>query len=270
MGLYRGGGAQGRHADRLSVVLELHQLNVTLGGRPVLRSIDLTVATGERVALLGPSGAGKTTLFRVLNLGLPPDAGRYRLDGMDCTALHGRARRLARAGIATVHQRQDLVGRLDVLRNILAGRLGAWSLWRSLRQYAWPERADVAAVERILARVGIPEKVHERADRLSGGQQQRTAIARALFQDARLILADEPVSAVDPGLAEDITGLLCRTCAEDGRTLIASLHQPQLARRFFPRIVGMAAGHIVFDLPAAEVDDARLQALFAGQPAVAA
>ncbi len=270
MGRHRGGGAQGRHADRLSVVLELHQLNVALGGRPVLRSIDLTVATGERVALLGPSGAGKTTLFRVLNLGLPPDAGRYRLDGMDCTALHGRARRLARAGIATVHQRQDLVGRLDVLRNILAGRLGAWSLWRSLRQYTWPERADVAAVERILARVGIPEKVHERADRLSGGQQQRTAIARALFQDAHLILADEPVSAVDPGLAEDITGLLCRTCAEDGRTLIASLHQPQLARRFFPRIVGMAAGRIVFDLPAGEVDDARLQALFAGQPAAAA
>jgi len=251
-------------------MIGLHQLDVALGGRPVLRSIDLAVARGERVALLGPSGAGKTTLFRVLNLGLPPDAGGYHLDGVDSAALRGPARRQARAGIATVHQQHDLVGRLDVLRNILAGRLGAWGLWRSVRQYTWPERVDVAAVERILARVGIPEKLHERADRLSGGQQQRAAIARALFQDARLVLADEPVSAVDPGLAEDIVGLLCRTCAEDGRTLVASLHQPQLARRFFPRIVGMSAGRIVFDLPAAEVDDARLRALFAGQPAAAA
>lgn len=245
-------------------MIELRHLDVALGGRPVLRSLDLAVAKGERVALLGPSGAGKTTLFRVLNLGLLPDAGSYHLDGVDGATLHGRARRLARAGIATVHQRQDLVGRLDVLRNILAGRLGAWGLWRSLRQYTWPRHTDVAAVERILARVGIPEKLHERADRLSGGQQQRAAIARALFQDARLVLADEPVSAVDPGLAEDIVGLLCSTCAEDGRTLVASLHQPHLARRFFPRIVGLAAGRIVFDLPAAEVDDARLEGLFAG------
>ncbi len=242
----------------------LADLTRSLGGNRALRGIHLRVADGERIAVLGPSGAGKTTLFNVLNLTLRPDGGEYCLRGRNTATLTGQERRAARTEIATIHQQHDIVPRLTVLENVLAGRLGRWGLARTVGARLWPRKDDVEAVRGVLGRVGLAGKIDERSDRLSGGQQQRVAIARALFQDAKLILADEPVASVDPGLQEDILRILVDANERDGRTLVVNLHQPDLARRYFPRIVALREGAVAFDAPASQVSDAWLTALFAG------
>lgn len=243
-------------------MISLTDVTRSLGGNPALRGVRLEVAAGERIALVGPSGAGKTTLFRVLNLTLRPDGGRYLLDGRDTAELRGPERRAARTRIATIHQQHDIVGRMTVLDNVLAGRLGRWSAWETLRGRIFPRQADVDEAAEVLRRVGMLDRALQRADRLSGGQQQRVAIARALFQDARLLLADEPVASVDPGLQEGILRLLAEAAERDGRTLLVNLHHPQLARRWFRRIVALREGRVAFDVPSAEADDARLAELF--------
>jgi phosphonate transport system ATP-binding protein len=234
-------------------------------GVAALRGVDLRVARGERIAVVGPSGAGKTTLFRVLNLALRPDAGTYQLEGRDVSELRGAELRAARTHIATIHQQHDVVGRLTVLQNILAGRLGVWGFGRATRTWLWPSAEDVAEAAAVAERMGIGEKLRQRADRLSGGQQQRVAIARALFQDARVVLADEPVASVDPALAEEIVSLLDRSAAEDGRTLLVNLHQPDLVRRHFCRVVGLREGRVAFDLDVEKVDDALLSQFFSAR-----
>ncbi|MCG3134110.1 MAG: Phosphate-import ATP-binding protein PhnC [Planctomycetes bacterium] len=243
-------------------MLSLREVTRSLGGTPALRGVSLEVGRGERLALLGPSGAGKTTLFRVLNLTLRPDGGAYAIGGEDAAGMNPARRREVRATIATIHQQHDIVPRLSVLGNVLAGRLGQWTALRSLRARVWPRADDTAEAAEVLRRVGILDLIHRRSDRLSGGQQQRVAIARALFQGAQLILADEPVASVDPGLSEGIVALLAEASEHDGRTVVVNLHQPDLARRFFPRIVAMSAGRIAFDVPAADVGDDRLRGLF--------
>jgi phosphonate transport system ATP-binding protein len=243
-------------------LIRLSGVTRTLGTTRALRGVSIEVAAGERIAIVGPSGAGKTTLLRILNLGLRPDGGSYWLDGADTRALRGAELRRARTRIATIHQQHDVVGRLSVLKNILAGRLGSWRWTRATRAWIWPSDADVESAHAVATRVGIGDKLFQRADRLSGGQQQRVAIARALFQDARLVLADEPVASVDPALAEEIVALLVRSSQEDGRTLLVNLHQPDLVRRHFRRVVGVRAGTVAFDLPVDRVDDALLAACF--------
>src|SRR5262245_10571548 len=227
-------------------MIELADVRRSLSGSAVLRGVRLSVGTGERVAIVGPSGAGKTTLFRILNLTLRPDGGVYRLQGRDTSELRGESRRAARAGIATIHQLHDVVQRLTVLENVLAGRLGRWGALEALRARFAPRQEDVDAAADALRRVDLLDKALSRTDRLSGGQQQRVAIARALFQDAALVLADEPVASVDPGLQEGIVRLLADLSERDGRTLLVSLHHPHLARRFFPRIVAMKDGAVAF------------------------
>ncbi|MCE9636058.1 MAG: ATP-binding cassette domain-containing protein [Planctomycetes bacterium] len=243
-------------------MIRLAGVTRTLGSTPALRGVDLRVASGERVAVVGPSGAGKTTLFRVINLSLRPDGGTYQLDDRNTSDLRGADLRAARTRIATIHQQHDVVGRMSVLRNVLAGRLGVWGWRHASRTWIAPSQADVEAAHSVCARVGIADKLFQRADRLSGGQQQRVAIARALFQDARLVLADEPVASVDPMLAEEIVALLVRSATEDGRTLLVNLHQPDLVRRHFARVVGLRDGCVAFDLPTERVDDALLAAFF--------
>lgn len=236
--------------------------SVAYGTDRALDGIDLTIDAGEAVALVGPSGAGKTTLLRLLNGSLRPTAGRITVNDNDLGDLGLRPLRRVRSSIALMHQHLGLVPNLRVAQNVISGRLGRLGLLGSLRAMLLPSRAMLLEAHRLLERVGIGHKLFERSDRLSGGQQQRAALARALFQEPSAILADEPVSSVDPARARDMVELLTRISVEGGLTLCVSLHNLELAREFFPRLVGLRAGRVVFDRPSAKVGEDQFRELF--------
>ena len=241
---------------------EIRGVSQQFNGAAALKTVDLGVCRGEAVALVGPSGAGKTTLLRLLNGSLRPTSGSIALKGTDLSELPTRDLRSVRSRIGFIHQSLSLIPNLRVSQNVIAGRLGRLSFLQSLRSMVFPARRDLAHAYEILERVGIPEKLFERTDTLSGGQQQRVAIARALFQDPEAILADEPVASVDPARAEDTVRLLSEISRERGLTLIMSLHNLELARRYFPRLVGLREGRIQFDHSSDEVDDRCFQKLY--------
>jgi phosphonate transport system ATP-binding protein len=227
-----------------------------------LDGISFAVDNGERVALIGPSGAGKTTLFRLLNCTLRPSSGSIWINGENVETLHGRRLRHARSRIGTVYQQHNLVTRLRVIHNVLSGRLGRWPTLRSLASLIKP--ADVEVAFNALDQVGIADKLFERTDELSGGQQQRVAIARVLVQDPDVILADEPVSSVDPSLASSIVRLLVDISRNTRKTLVVSLHSVDLALAYFPRVIGIKNGVATFDLAPDRISDSMLEDLYAG------
>lgn len=236
-------------------------------GAAALSDIRLSAAQGESIALIGPSGAGKTSLLTVLGTAWAAQPqqlrGAVQVLGEDPSALKAPALRALRARIGTVHQAPPLPARQRVVTSVLAGRLGQWPAWKSLASLVYP--MDTAGARAALARVELEHKLFARCDQLSGGQLQRAGIARVLYQRAALVLADEPVSALDPALALATVRLLVEDARARGATLVASLHAVDLALGCFARIVGIKAGRIVFDLPAAQVSEAQLQALYAGE-----
>jgi phosphonate transport system ATP-binding protein len=242
--------------------LGLRQATVAYNGTPAVFGLDLRIGPGEAVGVVGPSGSGKTTLLRLLNGTVRPTAGSVAVDGCVLSACSTRELRAIRSRIGFVHQDLSLVPNLRVLQNVLAGRVGRQGFWPSLKAMLFPGRAAVRHVHRILERVGIPEKLYQRTDTLSGGQRQRVAIARALYQEPEALLADEPVSSVDPARARDAVGLLATISREEGLTLCVSLHNLALAREFFPRLIGLRHGRVVFDRPTAELDDDDFAALY--------
>ncbi|MEM6797358.1 MAG: phosphonate ABC transporter ATP-binding protein [Acidobacteriota bacterium] len=232
------------------------------GARPALRDVDLEIAPGERVGIVGPSGSGKTTLLRLLSATVRPSAGRVWVDGADLATLDPRGLRAARCGVGVVYQDLSLVPSLRALHNVLAGGLGRHGLLSSLRLMVRPPRAEVRRAHEILERVGVGEKLFQRTDRLSGGERQRVAIARALYQDPKALLADEPVSSVDPARARDTVALLVEIFRESGLTLLMSLHNLELAREFLPRLIGLRRGEIAFDRPTEELTTADFRRLY--------
>ena len=214
-----------------------------------LRSINLTVHDGERVALVGPSGSGKTTLLNLLSGLIQPDEGSVAVAGRILSKRLPRRELASLVGI--IHQQLDLVPQLPVVHNVLAGRFGQWGTLRSLVSMVWPQEYHLAFS--ALEQMGISDKIQERTAHLSGGEQQRVAIARAIVQSPRLVLADEPVSSVDPGRAQEILQLLVGLTEESGRALVASMHTPYLVQQFFSRAVGLKDGQIRFDIPAREL-----------------
>ena len=229
-------------------------------GTEALRGVDVTVAPGEFVAVLGPSGAGKSTLLRCLSGALRPTAGAVWFRDERVDTLRGEARRRHRARVAMIFQQFHLVPRLGVRTNVLSGTLG-----RNRSPLTWLRRfpADaVAEADAHLARVGLGALGDRRADQLSGGQKQRVAIARALAQHPEMLLADEPIAALDPRSATAVMELLARLHAEDGLTVLANLHHVDVARQYAQRAVGIRDGRVVFDGPMDALDEGALERIY--------
>jgi phosphonate transport system ATP-binding protein len=236
---------------------------VHANGHRALQGVSLTIGRGERVAVIGPSGAGKTSLLRIAASSLRPGEGRVETLGVNPWQLSSRALRQHRARVGLIHQAPPIPPRLRVVTAVLAGQLARWPAWKALASLAYP--ADIAGAREVLARLDMADRLFDRCDRLSGGQLQRVGIARVLYQQPDLMLADEPVSALDPTLADMAVGVLIAQGQATGATLVASLHAVDLALKWFPRIVGMRAGEVSFDLPAQEVTQAMLQQLYASE-----
>ena len=233
----------------------------SFGDNEVLRGVDLQVNAGEVLVVLGANGCGKSTLLRCAVGLLEPDEGEVLLCGADLTRLRGRALRRARREAAVVFQQIALVARQSAIDNVCAGALGQVPLIRSFSTTAYP-RAIRERAAAALARVGMLERAWQPASTLSGGQAQRVAIARAYCQQASVILADEPVSALDPRAAEDVMQLLADLAHRDGLAVLAVLHQPDLALRHADRVIGMKLGQVVFEGRPASVSPEQIAALY--------
>lgn len=231
------------------------------GAAPALDTLDLQLASGEHVAIIGPSGAGKTTLLHVLAAALQPTGGRLEIDGRDPWLLPRRELQRLRGELFLAPQVPPLPPRQRVVTAVLAGRLPRISLVHSVRSLFYP--TGIAQADAALARFDLADKLFARVDRLSGGERQRVGLARALLAQARLLLVDEPLSALDPSRASQAVATLVGAARESGATLVTTLHDVPIALRHFPRIVGMRDGALMFDLPAAQVSAQRLEALYA-------
>jgi phosphonate transport system ATP-binding protein len=225
-----------------------------------LHALDLVVQQGEQLALIGPSGAGKTTLLSTLACAHRPGEGSLSVFGADPWALPQGARHRLRARLFLAPQTPPLPPRQRVVIAVLAARLPGWSLGKALASLFKP--ADPDAAFEALRRFGLGEKLYARVDRLSGGERQRCSLARLLLSNAEAFLVDEPISALDPALARITLATLQEEAAGRNATLVCSLHQVEMARAQFKRIVGLRDGRIVFDLPREQVTDAMIAALY--------
>lgn len=241
---------------------QLEEAGRRYGEIEALRATDLHIASGERIALVGPSGSGKSTLLSLLNGSIVASSGTVRALGQPLDSLAPRALRKLRANIATIPQDLGLVPNLRVWQNVATGRIGQRGLFGALRDLFALPKAALSEIHAALERVGIEEKLYARTAQLSGGQQQRVAVARALFQNPQALLADEPVSSVDPARAASLVELLNDLAEERKLTLVMSLHNLDLARAHFPRLIGLRDGRIQFDQDPATLDEASFEALY--------
>jgi phosphonate transport system ATP-binding protein len=226
-------------------LLQLVDLTRRFGGTHAVNHVSVTIADGEMVGIIGRSGAGKSTLLRLISRLIDPTEGKILFGSTEVTALRGGELRAWRARTAMIFQQFNLVNRLDVLTNVMCGRLYEISTLRVLLK--WFTATERALALRALDRLGVADVAMNRADALSGGQQQRVAIARALMQRPRILLADEPIASLDPLNAKLVMDALTDINRQDGITVVTNLHTLDTARAYCHRIIGMAAGKIVFD-----------------------
>jgi phosphonate transport system ATP-binding protein len=241
-------------------MLEVDGLTCRFGTKTAVDNASFSIEPGRFVGVIGRSGAGKSTLLRMINRLEAPTGGRILFEGVDVTVLQGRDLRRWRARSAMIFQQFNLVGRLDVLTNVLMGRLAGVPLWRSLIQL-WPQEDKAIAIS-ALEQFDMMPMAAQRADQLSGGQQQRVAIARALVQQPDIILADEPIASLDPRNTRIVMDALLRINKHFGITVICNLHSLDLARTYCDRLIGMSAGRIVFDGAPASLTDSIARELY--------
>ena len=246
-------------------MIQLNDVSVRFGSFQALHPTSLAFREGQFTVLLGASGAGKSTLLRCLNLMNEPHGGTIDVSGLG--SLHNRqALQEHRRRTGMIFQQHQLIARLSALQNVLMGRLGYHSTWRSLLPL--PKEEQSIGLH-SLERVGLLHRALTRVDQLSGGQQQRVGIARALTQQPRLILADEPVASLDPATADKVVAMLHQICKEDGISAVVSLHQVDLAKRYADRIIGLAHGRVVFDAKPEELTTEYAEALYTHRPSIA-
>ena len=245
------------------MTLKIENLSKSFGDNTVITDLSATFETGEMVGIIGRSGAGKSTLLRLINLMEKNDSGDISWDGVSVTAFRGANLRLWRARCAMIFQDYGIVDRLDVLTNVLAGRLSSTGFARSLLKTFKAEDRAQAILE--LNKLGMAETALQRAGTLSGGQKQRVAIARAMMQNPSILLADEPVSSLDPANSAYVIDALKRINRDRQMTVLMNIHDVDIAKAACERIIGLAKGRIVFDGPPSELS-ADVHASIYGMP----
>jgi phosphonate transport system ATP-binding protein len=241
-------------------MLQIEGLTRRYGSKAAVDSVSLEIDAGKFIGVIGRSGAGKSTLLRMINRLETPSSGGVRFGDVEVTRLTGAALAAWRARCAMIFQQFNLVGRLDVLTNVLIGRVNRVSTLRSVLQL-WSEQ-DIALALSALEQLDIAGLAAQRADSISGGQQQRVAIARALVQEPEIILADEPIASLDPRNTRIVMDALQRINRHHGITVLCNLHSLDLARTYCDRLVGMAHGRVVFEGAPAELTDAAARNLY--------
>ena len=242
-------------------VLEVKNLRAAYGERQILKGVSFSLQADDFFAIIGPSGAGKSTLIRCVNRLVEPSGGEVIFNGRDIAKVPMQELREVRRNIGMIFQEFNLIERLSVIDNVLTGRLGYTGTLRSLfRAYT---KADIEQALKLLDRVGLGEHIDKRADRLSGGQRQRVGIARALIQNPKLLLVDEPTSSLDPKIAREVMGLIREMAREFHIPVLCNIHDVDLACDFCTHVIGLQDGVKKFDGPPAELDTRALQEIYA-------
>lgn len=231
-------------------------------GTKALKNVSVTIPDGDFIAIIGLSGAGKSTFLRCLNRLVTPTSGQIIMQDTDVTKLRGRALQRHRRNVGFIFQQFNLVTRLTVIENVLSGRLGYHPTWRGM--LGLYNDKDLELARHYIKNVGLAEKETTRVDSLSGGQQQRVAIARAMTQNPQLILADEPMASLDPRLSDVILGILRDYNEAQGVTVLVNIHVLDLAKRYAKRVLAFNKGELVFDGPVSMLDDALEEEIYTG------
>ena len=228
-----------------------------------LQGMNVSFHEGEFVVIIGPSGAGKSTFIRCINRMIDPSQGDIVFDGIHMEKMRGKSLRKQRSMIGMIFQHYNLIGRTNVIKNVLHGRLGHMSLMNSLCGRFSKE--DIQEAATLLKQVGLDEQMYKRADELSGGQMQRVGICRAIIQHPKLLLADEPIASLDPHSANKVMDTLYKMTCERGLTCIVNLHQVDFAKKYATRIIGIKAGRIVYDGTPNDLTDEMIQNIYQGK-----
>ena len=234
-----------------------------VSGNPVLKGVNFSIEEAGLVAIIGPSGTGKSTLLRCINRLIDSTEGQIIVNDVDICQTKGRPLRKLRRKLAMVFQEYNLVERLSVMENVLSGRLGYMSTWQAWRRNYTQQ--DINSAYELLGSVGLAEHATKRADSLSGGQRQRVGIARAVMQNPSIILADEPTSSLDPKTAVEIMELLEKFALEKNIPVLINMHDVNLAKRFAKRIIGMSNGYVIYDGQPEGITDDHLKEIYGGE-----
>ncbi|MEL6486617.1 MAG: phosphonate ABC transporter ATP-binding protein [Pseudomonadota bacterium] len=245
------------------VSLKIERLNKSFGDNHVIRNLSIEIDEGEMVGVIGRSGAGKSTLLRLINLMEKPDSGIISWRGDSVAVFRGNALREWRARCAMIFQDYGIVDRLDVITNVLVGRLSSTGFWRSLIKFF--KEADRADAITELHNLGLSQAALQRASTLSGGEKQRVAIARAMMQRPHILLADEPVSSLDPANSASVMEALKRINRDRAMTVLMNIHDVEIAKTYCDRIIGLAGGEVVFDGPPRQLTE-ECRAQIYGKP----